>query len=286
MPDIIKRKALEEQERNRQPAMLSESVKAVKAAELRPERKIEWVDPPKHTNRKVEIVPLPIYTGGKVEMVPLPHDLSEPIRMQNMPYLIDTKPRTGAETGGTLKNPSSVSRYEDINPTAQVPTVPALFDAVSPFGKGLAKIIALSTQNPDEAKNLYQFMQTSEKDPGSSYYRPYARPTNKGAMEELSKLGIDASNIDDQWFQDKAWLKQYARLGAAGMPKVPTSQSSREETAAYYYVRLADSEGRTRQAETELQGLRREIGYWAGRKDRNYSDEEILKRTTGTNIPL
>ncbi len=281
MPDIIKRKALEEQERNRQPEKLSELVKAVNV--LRPGRKIEWVDPPKHPNRKAEMIPLPNYTGGKAETVALPLDTNEPMRMQKMPYLIDTKPQ--AQTGGMIKKPSAISRYEAIEPKAREYTEPALFDAVSPFAKGLAMIIALSARKPDEAKRLFKFMQTSEKDPGSSYYRPYARPTNKGSMEELSKLGIDTSNIDEKWFQDNAWLKQHARLGNAGMPKVPTSQSSREETAAYYYVRLADSEWRTRQAETELQGLRREIGYWAGRKDRNYSDEEILQRIDWNKYP-
>ena len=157
--------------------------------------------------------------------------------------------------------------------------------AVSPFGKGLAQIIALADQKPDEAERLLKFMQTSEKDPGSPYYRPYARPTNKGAVEELSRLGIDTADINEKWFEDNAWLKQYVRTGAAGLPKVPTSKSSREETAAYYYKRLADSEGRTRQAETELSGLRREIGYWAGRKDRNYSDEEIVSRIYWNKYP-
>ena len=101
----------------------------------------------------------------------------------------------------------------------------------------------------------------------------------------LSRLGIDTTNINEKWFEDNAWLKRYVRTGAAGMPMVPTSKSSREETAAFYYARLADSEGRTRQAETELQGLRREIGYWAGRKDRNYSDEEIVNRIGWNKYP-
>ena len=284
MPDKIKRKALEEQERKRQPEKLAELAKAIKTQI--PERKIEWVDPPLHDpNRKPEMIPLPNYTGVKAKMVPLPDDPNEPIRMQKMPYLIDTKPKEDAQTGGMIKKPSAVSRYEAMEQKAREYAEPALFDAVSPFGKGLAKIIAISGQKPDEAGQLFKFMQTSEKDPESPYYRPYARPTNKVAMDELLKLGIDTSNLDEKWFNDNAWLMQYARLGSTGMPKVPTSNSSREETAAYYYVRLADSEGRTLKAETELSGLRREIGYWAGRQDRNYSDEEIISRIGWNKYP-
>ena len=284
MPDKIKRKALEEQERKRQPEKLAELAKAFKTQI--PERKIEWVDPPLHDpNRKPEMIPLPNYTGVKAKMVPLPDDPNEPIRMQKMPYLIDTKPKEDAQTGGMTKKLFPVSRYEAMEQKAREYAEPALFDAVSPFGKGLAKIIAIYGQKPDEAGQLFKFMQTSEKDPESPYYRPYARPTNKGAMDELLKLGIDTSNLDEKWFNDNAWLKKYARLGSTGMPKVPTSNTSREETAAYYYVKLADSEGRTRKAETELSGLRREIGYWAGRQDRNYSDEEIISRIDWNKYP-
>ena len=272
MPDKIKRKALEEQERNRQPEKLTELLEAVKAKELPFERKMEWVDPPKHTDIKAEIAPLP-------------DDPNQPVRIQKAIYLIDTQPRAEAGKGGPLQKPSAPSRYEAIEPKAQAPAVPALFDAVSPFGKGLAQIIALSGQKPEDAERLFRVMQTSGKDPGSPYYRPYARPTNKGAMDALSTMGIDTSHIDEKWFEDNAWLKQYVRTGAAGMPKVPTSKSSREETAAYYYTRLADSEGRTLKAETELSGLRHEIGYWAGRKDRNYSDEEIVSRIDWNKYP-
>jgi hypothetical protein len=283
MPDIIKRKALEEQEKKRQPEKRLDLMKAVHVQ--LPERKIEWVDPPKHTDREAHSVPLPNYTGGKAEAVPQILYANEPIRMQKLPYLIDTQPRVEAQTGEMPPKPSSISKNEVTNKNAQAPTMAALFDAVSPFGKGLAKIIALLKQKPDEAERLFRFMQSSEKDPGSSYYRPYAQPTNKGAMNELNKLGIDTSNVDEQWFHDNAWLKRYVRTGAAGIPKVPAPNSSREETAAYYYKRLENSEGRTLKAEAELQGLRREIGYWAGRKDRNYSDEEVVSRINWNKYP-
>ena len=308
MPDITKRKALEEQEKKRQPAKLSEVWKDVKAAEKIPERKMEWTEAPKHPDGGPQIVPLPNHTGGKAEITPLPLDLSEPIRIEKLPYLIDTTIQAEEQTGGMSNKPSIPSRHEVHEPALPAPTVfqtvrqpqngfggaePAdagmkistMRGAVSPFGKGLAKIIALSDQKPGEAGRLLKFMQTSEKDPGSPYYRPYAWPTNKGAVEELSRLGIDTTHIDEKWFENNAWLKQYVSIGTNGLPKVPTSKSSREETAAFYYARLAESEGRTRQAEAELSGLGREIGYWAGRKDRNYSDEEIVSRINWNKYP-
>ena len=119
MPDKIKRKALEEQERKRQPEKLAELAKAIKTQI--PERKIEWVDPPLHDPNR------------KPEMIPLPDDPNEPIRMQKMPYLIDTKPKEDAQTGGMTKKLFPVSRYEAMEQKAREDAEPALFDAVSPL---------------------------------------------------------------------------------------------------------------------------------------------------------
>lgn len=113
----------------------------------------------------------------------------------------------------------------------------------------------------------------------------YLQPTNSVAIKELGKLGVDTSKIDKEFFHRNAWLKQYARAGMNGVPLAPDDGSSREEKAAYYYVKLLNAENQTARAETELAGLNREISYWAGRKDRNYSDEEILGRIDWKKYP-
>jgi hypothetical protein len=113
----------------------------------------------------------------------------------------------------------------------------------------------------------------------------YLQPTNIAAIRELNNLGVDTSKINKEFFERNATLKQYASIGMNGLPVAPGAGSSREEKAAYYYTKLLNAENQTVRAETELAGLNREISYWAGRKDRNYSDDEITKRIDWNKYP-
>jgi hypothetical protein len=79
MPDKLKRKALEEQERSLKPDKPSLLPSAIKAQF--PERKIEWVDPSKHPAGSPKAVPIPNHTGGKQEETLLPGNPNEPLRM-------------------------------------------------------------------------------------------------------------------------------------------------------------------------------------------------------------
>ena len=205
------------------------------------------------------------------------------MRMQKLPYLVKPRQQTDAKPAGPAQTPpvKNVTQAQK----AQASGMPALFDAVSPMGKGLAKLMALSRQEPEEADKLFTFLRLAERDPDGPYYRPYARPTNQMAMDELNRLGVNASGIDRQWLEKNAWLKRYARTGSAGLLLPPKEDSSDAEKAGYYYTRLADAQDTTERAEQELAGLKREIGYWAGRKDRNYSDAEVLRRVGWDRYP-
>ena len=112
MPDITKRKALEEQEKKQKQEKLSEVWKDVKAVEKIPKRELEWAGAPKHPAGGPRAVPLPNHTGGKPEVTPLPLDVSKPIRIEKLPYLIDATMRAEEQTGGMINKPSIPSRHE------------------------------------------------------------------------------------------------------------------------------------------------------------------------------
>ena len=287
MPDKITQEEQDQLEKRRRQAA---KVDWNKIAQWKaPDVKYAWVDPPKQDKYEPRVAPLPNDNGQTPEVVRLPFDPSKPDQNQRMPYLIDRESATQTEQSKD-QNSASIAPKQRIpewmqQQKAQEITPPARFDYASPLSKGLAKILSISNENPREADRLRGFVQQSAKDPDSPYWRPYARPTNNVPMQELQKLGVDTSNLNRDWFEKNAWLKKYVRVGTSGLPMPPKDDSSKEEKAAYYYTRLMDAQNTTDRAEMELTGLKREIGYWANRKDRNYSDGEVLSRIEWRNYP-
>jgi hypothetical protein len=142
---------------------------------------------------------------------------------------------------------------------------------------GTAYHIGQSGQT-EEASNLFNLIQQAQLDPTTPIYNPYSQATNK-SVAVLQQMGIDTSNMNDNWFNSLSWLTQYYRTGAASnTPQAPTKKSSAEEIAAYHYYQVMKAEGTTRQAEQEQAALRQELFYWAANRERNYSDEQILNR--------
>ena len=142
-----------------------------------------------------------------------------------------------------------------------------------------ARIYTISQTDPARARNLNQAFSQLQRDPSSQFYNPYGAATNK-AIQELANLGVDMSGgITEDWLAKNSWLKAYYRTsGNSSTPLAPTKSSTPEQNAAYYYYQILKAQDTTNQAEAEWKALQEEIGYWANRKDRNYSDDQIISR--------
>ena len=142
-----------------------------------------------------------------------------------------------------------------------------------------ARIYTISQTDPERAMKLNQAFSYLQRDPSSQFYNPYGAATNK-AIQELANLGVDMSGgITEDWLAKNSWLKAYYRTsGNSGTPLAPTKSSTAEQNAAYYYYQILKAQDTTNQAEAEWKALQEEIGYWANRKDRNYSDDQIISR--------
>lgn len=149
-----------------------------------------------------------------------------------------------------------------------------------------ARITKIGKSDPARGEQLWSaFSHYYQNDASSPIYNPYTRATNS-AVAGIAGLGVDVSKgIDDEWFVTNAGLKNYYRTGAAGTPLSPSGSSSAEQDAGYYYYQILNNEERTKQAEAEWSALQEELTYWAGRKDRNYSDDEIISRIDWNNYP-
>lgn len=142
----------------------------------------------------------------------------------------------------------------------------------------LARIYTIGKSDPQQGQKLFDAFTSFQSDPSTPYYNPYSRATNR-AIDEIAALGVDTSGgIGSDWLQKNASLMNSYRLGTGTSPLAPSSKSTREQNAAYWYYKIADAEETTQKAETEWAALQEEIAYWVGRIDRNYSDDEILSR--------
>lgn len=149
----------------------------------------------------------------------------------------------------------------------------------------MARIYTISQNDPATGEQLWNNFQTFQNDPSSPIYNPYSQSTNK-AVAELTNLGFDMSGgVTQQWLEDNAWLKNHYRTVTGVTPLAPSSSSTPEQNAAYWYYRVMEAEDTTQRAETEWAALQEEIKYWTGRSDRNYSDDEVLARINWSNYP-
>ena len=163
---------------------------------------------------------------------------------------------------------------------AQVETGDKWYSGDKPTrSEAAARIYTISQTDPERARKLNQAFSYLQRDPSSQFYNPYGAATNK-AIQELANLGVDMSGgITEDWLAKNSWLKAYYRTsGNSGTPLAPTKSSTAEQNAAYYYYQILKAQDTTNQAEAEWKALQEEIGYWANRKDRNYSDDQIISR--------
>ena len=168
---------------------------------------------------------------------------------------------------------------------AQVETGDKWYSGDKPTrSEAAARIYTISQTDPERGKQLYHTFSQLQRDPSSQFYNPYSAATNK-AIQELANLGVDMSGgITEDWLAKNSWLKAYYRTsGNSGTPLAPTKNSTAEQNAAYYYYQILKAQDTTNQAEAEWKSLQEEIGYWANRKDRNYSDDQIISKIDWSN---
>lgn len=168
---------------------------------------------------------------------------------------------------------------------AQVETGDKWYSGDKPTrSEAAARIYTISQTDPERARKLNQAFSQLQRDPSSQFYNPYGAATNK-AIQELANLGVDMSGgITEDWLAKNSWLKAYYRTsGNSGTPLAPTKSSTAEQNAAYYYYQILKAQDTTNQAEAEWKALQEEIGYWANRKDRNYSDDQIISKIDWSN---
>ena len=135
-----------------------------------------------------------------------------------------------------------------------------------------------TTMQTDKALGAQMQMDFSalQADPSSKFYNPYTQPTNK-AVSNLKALGVDVSNIDDDWYERNSFLKQFYKTSdTTNKPTSPGKNATLREDAAYNYDLVYKAKDDTLKAKTEIKALNEELTYLAQRADRNYSDEEII----------
>ena len=142
----------------------------------------------------------------------------------------------------------------------------------------LKQISLMRSYDPASADEYMKKLSYSMQDATSQFYNPYTKATNK-AVSNLQNLGFDMSVVDDDWYRQNSWLKEYyvQTANTNGLSSTMTNKrASREQKAAYNYNQLWQAEENTKKAENEWNELQKELSYWAQRTDRNYSDEEII----------
>lgn len=146
-----------------------------------------------------------------------------------------------------------------------------------------AQIWKVGQTDPEKAKQLTKDFIAMQSDPASPFYQPYKTATNR-SVQALNALGVDTSNIDDNWFQQTADLEQYLRYdGTTNAPSKPGKKASDAEKAAYERYQIGKANDLTKSAQSEWAALQEEIDYWTRSSGRNYSDDEIMDKIYGKN---
>lgn len=118
-----------------------------------------------------------------------------------------------------------------------------------------AQIYGIMGSNPQLGRQLMEQAKSFESQYGNPLYSPYKSSTISQDVKDF--FGQDT--FDTDWISDNAYLAQYIPRKVNGDVKAPTSKSSQEEWAGYYFAQIMDAENATQQAETEYAQLRQDI---------------------------
>lgn len=118
-----------------------------------------------------------------------------------------------------------------------------------------AQIYGIMSTDPQRGRQLMEQAKAFESQYGNPLYSPYKSSTISQDVKDF--FGQDS--FDMNWISDNAYLAQYIPRKVNGDVKSPTSKSSQEEWAGYYFAQIMDAESATQQAETEYAKLRQDI---------------------------
>lgn len=118
-----------------------------------------------------------------------------------------------------------------------------------------AQIYGIMGSNPQLGRQLMEQAKSFESQYGNPLYSPYRSSTISQDVKDF--FGQDS--FDTDWISDNAYLAQYIPRSVNGNVKAPTSKSSQEEWAGYYFAQIMDAENATQQAEAEYAQLRQDI---------------------------
>ena len=91
----------------------------------------------------------------------------------------------------------------------------------------LSQVYEMAKFYPEKATEALGMLNQLMQDPTSMYYNPYVKPTNQ-AVSNLEAMGIDCSNIDDNWLKEYSWLKNYYTYsGTTNTPSDPGKKASK-----------------------------------------------------------
>ena len=111
-------------------------------------------------------------------------------------------------------------------------TIPTSYEIMGRIGQ-------IAQTDKTAAANFLRQFQTFQSSPGTPYFNPYTQATNR-SVANLAKLGIDTSNINDDWLNQHKYLEQfYVYNGVTNTPSNPGTKASLQQQAAYDYYQIA-----------------------------------------------
>jgi len=138
------------------------------------------------------------------------------------------------------------------------------------------RVYQMWQKDPNMASQVMAGFSQAQQDSSSPWYNPYTQPTNR-AVNVLQSYGIDTNTLTDEWFQQNTSWQQSLRYGnTTNTPLAPTAKATPDQIVAFNLYQYQYSEPTTKKAEQEWEALKQELTYKATRKDRNYSDDEII----------
>ena len=138
------------------------------------------------------------------------------------------------------------------------------------------RVYQMWQKDPNTASQVMAGFSQAQQDSSSPWYNPYMQATNQ-AVSVLQSYGIDTNMLTDEWFQNNTAWQQSLRFGnTTNTPLAPLKNATDDQIVAFNLYQYQYSEPTTKKAEQEWAALQQELTYKATRKDRNYSDDDII----------
>lgn len=140
----------------------------------------------------------------------------------------------------------------------------------------LGKIYDIYQQDNAYGQKMLDNFHLEQQNPASDFYAPYSIATNK-SVSNLNSLGVDTSNIDDNWFNQTKWLNDYLIYdGTTLSPSKPGKNATAQQMAAYERYQIEKANGDTKAVDSEWAALQQELAWMATKDPRHLSDDAIV----------